>query len=1100
MTDQRLEEILNATYNSHPEGKVDEIEFSLVGFINKEGSMGYNSDWQLGIARFGDIIKSLTSTKPQPRHILTVIPAADLVQPILGSEAQSNFNNVRIRMEEDSPVDIRNFCRNDKVPESAHYEIKKRINIEDFGGQYGLRLKYSTETPIKDTAITEQISAALTARATERASSRSCKNKNMYRYAQRYTITHPVPIGYDSKGTLKVDCTAVRSGVGCYFRQACLIGPSCNVTEKYEVEIELTGVTKEDLAEGTETRKVLKDYLRKILLKVHGGVAIGKHDTLLTAVQEYMKLCLRNKTQFKSSKASTPWQLKPPAATDDLSPNSMKHLSNFFIVPNINTMECNRDVKSRKILGDTKNNIVGKKSTDNFYYFTDKADGRHSILYVDATSHCFLIVKEPLIANNVSAKTYSKFNSSLAIYETDFNMPEHNGNHIRNTIFDGEYLYIQEQDKYYFLIFDILCTQSTDKEPEHIIDFTGDPDPKNTFSKRLAVFRDISYNNETFGVVAKQFEPYILPVGVSENMFKTYKTDHLAIVKTDSGEIDKIIYRNKGLKYELDGLIFQPNMDTYPVPGSRGARTWLSTLKWKPSRLLTVDLKVSEPRNGIKTKLASDIGLIKAKDGQEEDIIYAVFNAEYYDNDMLVISKFQMYAPIDKVPRSELNEPIRNGDIVECRMVINAGELHWQPIKVRYDKHSPNGYLAYKSTTDLILNPITLESLETEGAGYGSSTISVGSVNRRISNYHIALQASSILPPKNGADTITLLDLGSGDGCKSGGAWMNIKKKKPAGFRVVGIDVHGPDNFFMCRFRMQHELGFDSAEYAFYPGNFTMPLHKRQDVSDPVDAARVKELSVAPEFNIVSCVFAIHYAMSSEETFKIFLDNVSHNLKTGGLFVGSYMNKKKVLTLLDGASEVSGKNGDGETIWAITANDKLSDDVFGQMVSVQFQNLHGGNKEWLVDLGDARLKEIYYDYGLELLKETSFSDAYAIMKGKTKVADLPPEEKRWLDLHYNFVFRKVARIGFPEVKVGNFRRPPGVPTQAVSTTSKPAKPITSKPAKPITTMATSATTSAPAPAVVKPKPRSSNTPVSTTGQNKPKAKVIAKRKPPSSKD
>lgn len=978
MTEERLSDILKQAYDAYPETVAvpNEVEFSIVGYRVKPDStdLVYDDAWNLGISKFSSILKSFIkgAPKPDPQIMLTI-----------GVPDDSEIKEARVRIMDLD--DIRVFCMNNKIPTGATYETKHKIKNRGKSNdctEYGVRINYSVEAPITDAEIKRRIS--------EIVADRSVRRKN-YRYAQRYSVVYSDKLGSEGKGRLRVDFTSVRQGLGNDFRNANLT--TAEAVEKYEIEIELTDIRKEDLKEGTDCYDLVRDCLRRILVPVHGGVTIGQHTTRVQAMKDYVALC--NKL----------WNLGQPRVPD-LSAHTMETLSGFFVAPNISTMDREVHVKSRVMLPDETNK-------DKYYFFTDKADGQHAVLFVNATGQCFIIVKSP-----ISDKQKKSYDVPPAIYQTDLTLQGY-----RNCILDGEYM----RDSggagtvYYYMIFDILAAEIQGKAAtDAVSSWTPLTDYTNSkfFSVRQQFFSKIKGNNATFYVRPKKFHKYDL--SPENNTFKKF-VNALTLTKLqDSNEIDKIQHQDEGLLYELDGFVFQPNNDVYPKPTGKHS-TWSTTLKWKPKRFLTVDLRVSAPRKGASKTTAMDIGLI-ANTENAENPEYAIFQAEYVDQGRNIVSDYPLYAKIREVSRSDADEPIRNGDIVECRF-SSKGKIHWEPVRVRYDKQTPNGRNAYYSTVELIFNPVTMESLQEPGGGLGANR-AVNDISRFLSNGNINYHVARIDEP------IKALDLGCG-AAKSGTAWKNLRLARIGEpFRVTGVDKVGHDNFapatlFMSR--LADSTGaqvFREREYGFYYGNFTLPLHEINGVNSP---ELVTELQEPEQYNAIACVFAIHYAMSREDTFRTFLANVSRNLKLGGLFVGSYMNKPRVLELFAMASSAAGKKKglskkdnkvyaveDKEQIWSITydATQHQQTDIFGHEISVEIQNLYGeqANKEYLIDLKDVRLLAIMKEYGLEPLAGAHKPFSTKDVKGARArlVPTMTSEQDLWFGLQYNFAFKKVS--------------------------------------------------------------------------------------------
>ncbi|KAG1676935.1 hypothetical protein FOA52_014811 [Chlamydomonas sp. UWO 241] len=65
------------------------------------------------------------------------------------------------------------------------------------------------------------------------------------------------------------------------------------------------------------------------------------------------------------------------------------------------------------------------------------------------------------------------------------------------------------------------------------------------------------------------------------------------------------------------------------------------------------------------------------------------------------------------------------------------------------------------------------------------------------------------------------------------------------------------------------------------------------------DALGTAEWTDGQEYDVVTCMFAMHYFFEEEEALKVFLHNVALNLKPGGIFMGTIPCGTRVLQLLD---------------------------------------------------------------------------------------------------------------------------------------------------------------------------------------------------------
>jgi SAM-dependent methyltransferase len=134
-------------------------------------------------------------------------------------------------------------------------------------------------------------------------------------------------------------------------------------------------------------------------------------------------------------------------------------------------------------------------------------------------------------------------------------------------------------------------------------------------------------------------------------------------------------------------------------------------------------------------------------------------------------------------------------------------------------------------------------------------------------------------------------------------------------------------------------------------------------------------------FNMVSCMFAIHYFFKSKETLDGFLNNVSNNLRPGGLFITTFMDGHHVDRLVNGSDvknmTVEGRKIDQEIpVWAIIKHyDTFSkDDCWQKYIEVFLENTNNLIPEFLVHF--EKLVEEAKTHGLELVDDGMFGDTF----------------------------------------------------------------------------------------------------------------------------
>ena len=146
----------------------------------------------------------------------------------------------------------------------------------------------------------------------------------------------------------------------------------------------------------------------------------------------------------------------------------------------------------------------------------------------------------------------------------------------------------------------------------------------------------------------------------------------------------------------------------------------------------------------------------------------------------------------------------------------------------------------------------------------------------------------------------------------------------------------------------------------------------------PVAAAFNKGKKPIPEFDVVSCQFAIHYFFESSDILDTFLHNVADHLREGGYFVTSCMDGETVNDLLRAEGPVVTGRVAGNTVWAIhkgyTTFNPQTGDAFAKDIHVYLETTRQSIKEYLVPY--SVLVERAASVGLSLHSSELFSRTF----------------------------------------------------------------------------------------------------------------------------
>jgi ribA/ribD-fused uncharacterized protein len=155
---------------------------------------------------------------------------------------------------------------------------------------------------------------------------------------------------------------------------------------------------------------------------------------------------------------------------------------------------------------------------------------------------------------------------------------------------------------------------------------------------------------------------------------------------------------------------------------------------------------------------------------------------------------------------------------------------------------------------------------------------------------------------------------------------------------------------------------------------------------------------------------AMHYACTSEETFKVFMKNLVDHGK--GVFFGTCMDGAAVYASLLG-KEGTLFRADGQIFGEIKKGYSDGDawhEEFGQMISVKLESFEKPMDEALVPFG--KVTDMFAEAGFELVDTKMFADHYAQQTAIT----LTQEHQAFSFLHRSFVFKRGQPKAAPETE------------------------------------------------------------------------------------
>ena len=639
--------------------------------------------------------------------------------------------------------------------------------------------------------------------------------------------------------------------------------------------------------------------------------------------------------------------------------NKLKNIE-FKNIKKLNTTQWNSKqlmTSVQNLNHKTLNDIINSKTN---YSVSEKADGERFLLYI-YHNDIFKIDKS-LNLNYVTNISKNNFINDNFI-DNDLNSPTDLSKTLY--LFDVEFI-----SPNIYLIFDCLIFNGKDISSQQL-------DKRVSFIEKL-------YNkkNNFLNSLSKKLS---IKIEIKKHHFSNKKSFF---------EICKKVYLDSKYKYDIDGLIFTPIEEQY--------RT--NVYKWKPPEQQTIDFFIIfRHRNSVnKTKTELILDLYVTAPNR---------NFKYNRNTFKHINPKSKYIPYLFSKNNKIivfnkgNKFIfkKNGEeiIINNKSIVEMSFLNgtWVPHKNRFDKDKqynesikkgifdgPNALHIAKFIMGLIKKPITTEMITTgkiyfTGVNKKNSLIS----NMIKFNNQIKKQMYDSYLKKN----MNLLELSAG----RGGDFYRFLFKQP---KFILFTNYAKDALQEAQRRF-HLIKKDSKEEL----NETSIIFQEYDLREDV-TKDMKPLIDSKQFDVVSCQFAIHYFMESENVFLNFFKNVDSYIKKHGVFMFTCFDGLKIRRLLDtiAKNEKMEFKIKGEITMSLTRiYDKRNKKPFGNKISVFSQTI-GEHEEYLVDL--EYIIKYFEKKHYKLIENVSFGDLVNKFNGK-----LSETEIKFTSLYNKLVLQKI---------------------------------------------------------------------------------------------
>lgn len=663
------------------------------------------------------------------------------------------------------------------------------------------------------------------------------------------------------------------------------------------------------------------------------------------------------------------------------------------------------------------NTTLGVISIMDNYVVTEKADGERYLLYIDEKGVGYLIAN----SNHVRGTGIK----SVAL---------------SNSLFDGELVLCDSRkkmtDKDLFAIFDVylLNTRIVTDLP-FMLDMKGES-RYNLMEEMISKIESDVYDVS----VKKQ-------LGGSVNESILDKCDKLLSMEFDY-DIDGLIftpmklpvfgiYANKPIKFSDNqswGRVFkwkpsdQNSIDF--VVKDTGVIKKISGYRYREYKLLVgqrMDMSDISVMEGLRRMHSKEIGMESSYILKE----FIIDGRECVSYVRIDDSNNKCYTV------GEMKDIIHNNSVVEFVYDMNStmitNERRWIPIRVRHDKNriykfgegdikgTANSYKVAENVWRTIMYPVTemiirgkeklistdQNIIDAENKYYNriSDNVNRNLISSKMNDFHNHVIKDMLYsyPSKR----VSLLELGCGQGSDKM-RWINSGYKYILGIDYTKDNITNPEAGIYSRFlnmknnsynRMYNGIpkcvflvgdctksiknGECSKELDMESYDILRYIYGRGRVVNKYESVGLK-VGMFSNFDVVACMFSVHYFFETEQMLNGFLNNVASNTKSGKLLL-TFMDGMEVQKILNanngdvkGIDEVS-----GSLVWAIIRRFNPNQvNNYGKKIDVYLENTGKLIRENIVDFN--LLVEKCKDYGLVLNSTGMFEDTFNDFKKKAK--------------------------------------------------------------------------------------------------------------------
>ena len=385
------------------------------------------------------------------------------------------------------------------------------------------------------------------------------------------------------------------------------------------------------------------------------------------------------------------------------------------------------------------------------------------------------------------------------------------------------------------------------------------------------------------------------------------------------------------------------------------------------------------------------------------------------------------------------NEEILNNSVVEFsydNSKLISNKKKWKPLRIRHDKNkiynfgkgelnkTANSYFVAMNIWRSITNEVSTDmisgkqdfdvNIKTYLTGldvYYKRSISshnlISSKMNQFNNHIVKADLYKISVDTEHKSNKSLLELACGQASDLN-RWIANNFTKVLGIDYTLDNITNPRSGAYSRF-LNSKMYTNNSKMLFAAGDCSKPIRNGK-ASDNIDTES-KELlkyifngnknankfdkirNFPTKFDVVSCMFSIHYFFENEEKLDGFIKNVAENIAEKGKFILTFMDKDLVKKILKPDGKAIGKDPiSNATVWAIIRNPDYNINtsvVYNQKIDVFIENTGRLISENLVDLNILITK--LSKCNIQLVESQTFEETF---KNKKTEINKIPENKR----------------------------------------------------------------------------------------------------------